>query len=301
IWDDMPYSDALKGIESTNPTYDTQESIYNTVFTLLNDAKSLLGGAPGSVVPGSDDVFFGGDIAAWSRVADALIARARMKQGDLNGAMSAARESFASAEENLIYQYPDANAAGGWFRFNRDREGDIEFHPTLGGILSGLNDTLRLNLFNPTFLTNHPYMVADFPQEMVTYREMQFIIAESDFRMNGGTQDGYDAYIHGIKASFARCGFTEEQADAYIAQPEIGKGVGNLTLEDIMIQKYIGMYLQPEAYNDWRRTGIPSLVPVSGNAVPVRWHYASDEYLFNSNSPSEAEVNIFTDKVGWNR
>ena len=61
------------------------------------------------------------------------------------------------------------------------------------------------------------------------------------------------------------------------------------------------MYLQPEAYADWRRTDIPALVPVSGTAVPVRWHYSSDEYLFNSSSPSEGDVNIYTDKVAWDQ
>ena len=301
VWDNMPYSDALKGVESTNPSYDTQESIYNVVNSSLNEAITLLNGAPGPVAPGSDDVYYGGVASTWALAANALKARAALKANDYSGAMAAAKASFGSADDNLAFQYPDANAATGWFRFNRDRTADIEFHPHLGGLLTSFNDTLRLNLWNPLFTTEHPYMVPDFLMELATYREMQFIIAECDFRLNGGTAEGHTAFRNGIAAAYARCGFTEDQSTAYMAQSIVDPGVGNLTLEQIMTQKYIAMYLQPETYSDVRRTNIPELTPVSGNAVPVRWHYGSNEYLFNSNSPSEADVNIFQDKVGWNR
>jgi len=300
VWDDMPYSDALQGIDATNPTYDTQSAIYAAIYSLLDEGLMLLGGAPGALTPGGEDVFYGGDIANWMKAAHAIKARGLLKDKDYAGAMSEAMQAFESAAENMSYQYPDINAAGGWFRFNRDRTGDIEFHPTMRALLTGLNDTDRLAVMDQVFITDHTYLVPDFLQELITYREMQFIIAEADVR-TGGSQTGYDAYLAGIKASFVRLGLGDDEYNAYIAQEDINPGVGNLTLETVMTQKYIAMFLQPENYSDWRRTGIPALTPVSGTAIPVRWHYSSDEYLFNSNSPSETEVNIFADKVGWNR
>ena len=57
----------------------------------------------------------------------------------------------------------------------------------------------------------------------------------------------------------------------------------------------------PEAYNDWRRTGIPSLTPELGTKIPVRWNYPSTEYQFNTSAPLESTVDIFEDRVGWNR
>ena len=302
VWDDMPYTDALKGVASINPTFDTQASIYTALYALLDEAIALFNGPAGAVVPGSEDVFYGGDISLWEKAAHGIIARGKMKDNDYNKALSEAQASFTSSSENLGYQYPDLNAAGQWYRFNRDRTGDIEFNPTMRALMTELNDTVRLGVMDNTFIIDHPYMVADFFQELITFREVQFIIAEVDVRNNsGGTQAGYDAYLAGIKAGFEELGLDEAAYDAYVAQPEIGVGVGNLTLELVMTQKYIAMFLQPEVYSDWRRTGIPALSPVSGSTIPVRWHYGANEYLFNTNSPSETEVNIFTDKVGWNR
>jgi len=86
----------------------------------------------------------------------------------------------------------------------------------------------------------------------------------------------------------------------YVAQADVDPGEGNLTLEHIMIQKYIAMFLQPETYSDYRRTNIPDLVPVSGSIVPVRWDYPSDEYLFNTNL-TEGAIDFYNDRVWWNR
>ena len=68
-----------------------------------------------------------------------------------------------------------------------------------------------------------------------------------------------------------------------------------------MTQKYIGMFLQPEVYSDYRRTNIPDLQPVSGANVIVRWDYPATENLFNSNAPAAGSVNVYADRVGWNR
>lgn len=300
VWDDIPYSEAFKGVDNINPTFDAQSEIYRIIFDRLDSAISLFAGPSGSVSTGSEDVFYGGDVAAWEKAAHAIKARGFMKLGDFNQALQEAGKSFTGAADNMSYQYPDANNAGPWYRFNDGRTGDIEFHPTMRQIMTDLNDVDRLGLWDQTFITSHPYMIASWVQEVITYREMQFIIAEADFRATGGSQVGYDAYLAGIKASFERCGFGDTEYNAYIANAAIDKGVGNLTLEDIMIQKYIALYLDPEVYSDWRRTGIPSLTPVSGTTIPVRWHYSANEYLFNANI-TETDVNIFTDKVGWNR
>ena len=301
VWDDMPYTDAFKGLETTNPSYDKQADIYVAIYRLLSEGITLLEGPSGSVTPGGDDVFFGGDVAAWIKAAKATQARGLLHQGKYDEAMATAMASFESAADNWAFQYPDANAAGQWYRFNRDRTGDLEFHPTMRTLMTDLNDTLRLAIYDNPFTTDdHPFLVADFLQELVTYREMQFLIAEVDVRNTaGGTQAGYDALVNAVRASFERVGLSAADADTYIADNV--PAMGSLTLEDVIKQKYIGMFVQPEVYSDWRRTGYPTISPTSGENVPVRWHYSSDEYLFNTNSPNENSVNIFTDKVGWDQ
>ncbi|NJC27445.1 SusD/RagB family nutrient-binding outer membrane lipoprotein [Neolewinella antarctica] len=300
VWDDMPYTEATGGLDNLSPVFDSQESIYAASLALIDRSITLLEGDGGPIVPGGDDVYYGGSATQWAKAARALRARTILKQGDLDGAAALASSSFESAADNLAFQYPDANNPGQWSRFNRDRTGDLEFHPQFGDLLTSLDDTMRLNVLNPTFNPSHPYLIAAFNQELITYREMQFIIAEASLDADDDDDDsGYEAYLNGIRASFDRLGLSEDDYDNYVGQDNIGVGADNLTLENVMTQKYIALYLQPEAYSDWRRTDIPNLEPTNGNIIPVRWHYSQDEYLFNTNAPNENDVNIYTDNVGW--
>lgn len=301
VWDDMPYEEAFQGLDFLNPKYDSQESIYRNIYKFLDEGISLLEGATGSASPGDDDIINEGDILKWIKAARAIRARGLMHEKKYQEAMDEAIASFESADDNLNYQYPDANSGANWYRFNRDRTGDIEFHPSMRGIMFGLNDTLRLERLDVTFNEDHPYLVPDFNEDLISYRETQFIIAEADFRLNsGGTSIGHNAMLNGIRASFFKFGLGETEYLSFINSGVI-PSIGNLALEDIMIQKHIAMFLQPESYSDYRRTGIPTLFPVSGLNIPVRWNYSADEYQFNSNAPDESTVNIYEDRVGWNR
>ena len=44
VWDDMPYSEAFQGIDNLHPKFDTQASIYEVIFNLLDKAVILLSG-----------------------------------------------------------------------------------------------------------------------------------------------------------------------------------------------------------------------------------------------------------------
>ncbi len=298
VWDNIPYSEALVGFDNPSPKYDSQSKIYEIINTRLDEAISLFQGNQGPVSPALGDVIYAGDIEKWSKTAYAIRARGKLHLKDYSGAASDAL-AYTSSSDNFSYQYPDENAAAQWYRFNRDRTGDIEFSPTMRALMNSTQDTNRLNVIDNTFETNHPYLVADFNQELVTYREMQFIIAEASAR-GANDQAGYNAYMNGIKSSFARLGLGDAEFNEYITQAGVDPGVGNLTLEGVMKQKYVAMFLQSEAYSDWRRTGFPTIFPTSGNAVPVRWDYPSSEYLYNENI-SNGDISIFTNRVGWNQ
>jgi len=72
-WGDIPYSEALKGLDveaSLTPVYDTQESVYNALIAELEDANSML--TSSSLNFGSGDVVFGGDPMAWKKFANSL-------------------------------------------------------------------------------------------------------------------------------------------------------------------------------------------------------------------------------------
>lgn len=294
VWGDMPYTAAGQGTANLSPEFDDQAGvIYPAIKSLLEDAIDLFDDESGPIAPGNDDVLYGGDTDKWTMAAHAILARYYLHLGDDANALAHAKMSFGSRADNLGYKYPGAGNDAPTYGFNDVRQGDLEFHPTMRGIMSNLNDTDRLSVLDNTFDASHPYFTADQRNDLITYREMQFIIAETS---TGAEQ--HTAYINGIRAAFAELGLGDTEADAYIAQMEVDPGVGNLTEDHIMIQKYIAMFAEPEAHADWRRTGIPSLTPVAGSAIPRRWFYPENEYLFNENAPAR-DPDLLFKRVDW--
>ena len=300
VWGDIPYTESALGIENINPVFDGQTTvIYPEIFALLTSAKSDLAGSDGGLAIGSDDVIYSGNISKWVLAANAIIARGYLHLGDYNQALTNAQNSLTSASDNLSFTYSDTKPAP-WHRFNDGRTGDIEFHPFLRGIMTTLNDSIRLKQWDQTFLTSHPYLKANYQQDLISYREVQFIIAECLARTNGNEAAIETAYLNGIKASFIETGLTEADYDSYVAQTEINPGGSNLDLEDhILTQKYISLFIQPEVFNDVRRNDFPVLTPTSGSQIPVRWNYSADELLFNSNAPEDGATTLFSPRDGW--
>ena len=296
-WGTIPYTTAASGIEEINPTFDSQESIYTEVFNLLASGSSLLAGSDGGFAVGNDDVIYGGDTSKWTKAASAIKARAHLHLGQYAEALAAAKASFASQDDSMTYTFGTTQQAG-WWRFNDGRTGDIEFHPYLRGLMTDLNDTDRLTVWDQTFITSHPYMLPNYEQAYISYREIQFIIAECLSRTGGSAAEMETAYLNGIKASFLETGLTEAEYDTYVAQAAVNPGGASLDLEDhILTQKYIGLFIQPEVFNDLRRNDFPALVPTSGSQIPVRWNYSGDEILFNPNVP--AGTTLFTPRNSW--
>ena len=296
-WGNIPYTTAATGIDEINPTFDSQESIYTEVFNLLASGSSLLAGSDGGFAVGNDDVIYGGDTSKWIKAASAIKARAHLHLGQYAEALAAAKASFTSQDDSMTYTFGTTQQAG-WWRFNDGRTGDIEFHPYLRGLMTDLNDTDRLAVWDQTFITSHPYMLPNYEQAYISYREIQFIIAECLKRTGGSAAEMETAYLNGIKASFLETGLTEAEYDTYVAQAAVNPGGASLDLEDhILTQKYIGLFIQPEVFNDLRRNDFPDLVPTSGSQIPVRWNYSGDEILFNPNVPTG--TTLFTPRNSW--
>ena len=298
VWGDAPYTEAGLGSTNDNPAYDDHATvIMPAIQTLLTDALTLFDGAAGPITPGSDDVIYGGDIDKWKLAAHGILARYHLRLGNNASALAEAKMSFTSRADNMGYQYPGAGNDAPWFGFNDVRLGDLEFNPVMGGIMTGLNDTDRLAVMNPTFDADHPYLTATQQVDLVSYREMQFVIAET----STDAAEQHAAYLAGILASFEELDLGMTEYDAYVAQAAIDPGAGNLTMEQIMTQKYIAMFVQPEAFTDWRRTDIPSLTAVpesTSNVIPRRWFYPENEYLFNDNAPARDDDLLFQ-RVDW--
>ncbi len=173
--------------------------------------------------------------------------------------------------------------------------------------------------------TSHSYIL--------TYPEMCFIKAEILF--NKGDKNGaYTAYTNGIKAhfelmnqklaewqgagycttakgfdvSFAYAPIPQGEIDAYMRSAAVKQSAGDLTLSDIMMQKYIAMGPDMQKWNDVRKynywrdgvyTEMSAPLYRTANAVgfdanpskqtyyPRRWMHSTHETNYNSTNVNE--------------
>ena len=309
LWGDAPNSDALRGAAATQPKYDTQEAIYTAMNALLDKALGNLTGTASVLKPGSDDFIYGGNLSKWTKAAWGLKARIaihRVKRDAAAGAVAidAVSKAMASNGDDMQFAFGAAETEGNpWYQFNTQR-GDIAVGPKLAELMNATNDPRRPLFGVPDStgaLTTESgmgdlYSGINEAAPTQTYTEMKFIEAEAKSRIGDGP-GAHAAYIAAVKASLERSGVAAADVTAYLAQPSVDPGAANLTLANIMTQKYIAMYTQPESFTDWRRSGVPALTPVSGSNVPRRFPYPLSERLYNgANMP--ADLTIF-DRVWW--
>lgn len=113
---DMPYSEAMKGLDNLKPKYDTQKSIYTAMLTELDAALTSMDASKLNVF-GSADPYFQGDVAKWKRFGYTLMGRLGMRLSEVEPATAktwvekAAAGGMMAAFSDIAYlKY--ANATG---------------------------------------------------------------------------------------------------------------------------------------------------------------------------------------------
>lgn len=304
LFGDAPYSEAFQGTELIEPSFDSQEDIYNAIFALISEAKTDLEGDNGGFAPGSEDLMYGGDISKWIKFLNVLEARGQLHLAKRNGASAytdalaaLSAGGFDSAEDNGSIQFGEsATTAAPWYQYIQQRD-DIEVGGRFKTLMQSLSDP-RDSTYGAPLELPHPIFAINRNVPILTYTEAKFIEAECEFNANGAAA-AHQAYLDAIAASFDESGQSGDYA-AYVSNTDVDPGAANLTLEHIMTQKYIAMFGNYESFSDWRRTNIPDLEadPNTGANVPRRLPYAENEILSNTNTPSPADVTIFS-RVWW--
>lgn len=308
LFDDIPYSEAFLGTENLTPAYDSQESIYTAVIQLLNDGKADLDQAAAPISPGGDDLIYGGDVDMWTMTANVLLARAYIHLGNVSAtnygnALTAlgteGTDSYGSNGDDAEFPFgtsPTEQAP--WFQFN-DQRGDITHEGYMYDLMVSIGDPRLTGYIDTTgggFLMGPAYGSPNSSWPFATYVEAKFIEAEAAFQ-TGNLARAADAHNAAVTAGLDKWGISDP---AYLAA-EASETAGTITLEKIMTHKYIGMFTSPEAYNDWRRTGIPALSPVTGatmTTIPVRMPYPLSENNYNPNVPAGKTL---VDNVWWDQ
>lgn len=227
----------------------------------------------------------------------------------------------------LDFEVPFGSAVGNRnpiFDFNNNlRTGDMMLSSRLYALSKSLNDTLRLSKFftKPANASNtftafdngstaaapalaarskyNTYLTGtiggEAPIRLLTFFQVNFILAESALILNtAGVANTY--YQAGIMASMQKVGMTAAEITAYFASnPTVVNLTGTMAQmrNQIMTQKYIAWIGNGiEAYNDYRRTGLPVLaLPLNAqgdnpNVIPTRLPYTPAELARNPNAPN---------------
>jgi hypothetical protein len=127
----------------------------------------------------------------------------------------------------------------------------------------------------------------------MSYEELKFIEAEVAFR-NSDKTTAAASYNEAVRANLQRT----VGSTTYLAT--VMKSAATVTLKDIIVQKYIALFLDPEVWTDWRRTGYPVLTAPANNslngALPRSVYYPSSEVRYNKNTPANTTL---TRRVWW--
>lgn len=126
-WGDVPYSEALQGVDNFTPVYDSQESIYEDLFAELKEAVDLI--ESGSI---ANDIIYNGDMGKWRKLANSIRMLMALRLSEVAPAVAEAEFNDAmedgvleSNDDNLVFQHlSEANNQNYWFGqiVNQNRE-----------------------------------------------------------------------------------------------------------------------------------------------------------------------------------
>jgi hypothetical protein len=145
---------------------------------------------------------------------------------------------------------------------------------------------------------------------LMSYSELKFLTAEAallgwistdatkeyraaveasldQYQIANGGKTVYNTKNHALEAFDKATFLTKKETDFTAAASTSSK------LEVIMTQKWVALWMTPEFWFDWRRTGLPHLeknvvAGTNGSKIPVRLIYGTDEYILNQSGVEEA-------------
>jgi hypothetical protein len=320
FWGDVPYTEALLGSDFPNPSYDSQEDLYNIMFDLLDRAIVDLNAENSVFSPGADDIFYNGDLSRWINAARVLEARLhlRLTKRDPNAATAAAEAlnlgSFSSDSEELLYPYlgtgEDRNPIFAFYENTPQSLVDTAFI----ALVEERADPRIDFLFRTIPFTGGNRKPGDYyssnnsPIRLISFVEQLFLRTEIALR-NG---DGQAATLleEAITYSMDELSdgeITAQQISDYISQNATLSGNFEADLEIVMTEKYIALFTTIETWADYRRTGYPELEPNEGGTtvsnpngeIPRRLIYPQSERLRNTNFPQPAPN--MQDRFWWDQ
>lgn len=307
LWENVPYKSSDNQLTNFSPPYDTQEDVYKSIQTLLDNAIVDLSKTESLFKPGNDDIIFKGNISNWLKTAHTLKARYLLHTAKKSGATSytaildALSKGIKANTEDFQLIYTDRNFNPWYSVALSNNTGNLtttfggQFMNLMNGTIQGIVDP-RVSLLawktsttDPVFKGTNPgtgsganttyndrtaFFGWNFallaPMQMITFAEAKFIEAEVRFLQNGnkGNTESYNAYLDGIRANMSKIGVASANINTFTTHSNIGVGADKLSISNIITEKYKALFLNPEVWTDLRRYDYNTSV-LPGLALPA--------------------------------
>jgi hypothetical protein len=344
LWGPVPYSQAWGGTLNTLPAYDSQESIYRDIIAKLDTANTLLNvdGDPilGDILFNNNIMAWKKfanslKLRLLLRMSGRDAAFATTEMGKIIGDPSI-YPIFESNDDNAALQYLGSFPNNNPVNENRKTRDDHRISKTLidmqwanspkadwrvaiyanlddndtwegmpNGLTSSQAASYNENGIKYTSKLGSYFTAATAPGMLMSYAELQFILAEAAFKgyISGDAETFYYAGIYGsysqygdaLVAAVDDAGYLESPewdsdslAADFIANDIYGWDAAN-GMELIATQRWVATFDQGlQSFIEWRRTGYPVLTPavegMNGGKIPVRFPYPTDEAARNPTS-----------------
>jgi hypothetical protein len=110
-YNNVPYSQAFKGLAYITPVYDDASTIYDNLLVQLDAAITLINSNASAANPGSADIMFAGNMTNWKKFANSLKLRIAIRQYTNLPAKDAALKTSIAATATEGYLTSDAAGA----------------------------------------------------------------------------------------------------------------------------------------------------------------------------------------------
>ncbi|MGZ8543786.1 MAG: SusD/RagB family nutrient-binding outer membrane lipoprotein [Flavisolibacter sp.] len=330
---DIPYSEALE-INTLQPKYDNQKTIYTDLLNRLNAAIADLDDASGSF--GNADLVYGGDVEMWQKFANSFKVKMGMTIADDDNTLArstvesaVAAGVFTSNADNAVFQYqtspPNTNPV--WTDLVQSGRKDFVVTNTIVNKMETLNDP-RIDDFFSFDNTGSNYsggipgagnnfatfskpadaiQAPEFPALLLSYDEVEFFLAEAAQRGYNVGGTAIQHYNNAVTASIIYWGGTTTEATAYLLQPSVMYDPVNWKSR-IGEQKWLALYNRGwDAWIEWRRLDAPAIVapPTAVSATPLRYTYPIPEQNLNTANYNAASSAVggdaVTTKLFWDK
>ena len=351
IYGDIPYSEAGQGYTNgiLKPKYDAQQDIYMDMLKELEEAVAQIGAS--TTMGSSDLIFQGNTTKwkAWGNSMMLRLAM-RLTKADSATAKAWAENAVAagtmtSNDHIAMVQHTDGPAS-----INKNGHGEVwqaDGNARMSKtFMDWMKDDPRLTVLaqrtsdgsnavadligmpngsdgnsvpdSSIYASLHDNLKGtDVPMVFHSYAEVRFLKAEMAFRGWSVPGDAKTHYEAGVKAAMQMLGtiypkttpITDVQVADYLAAKPYDASKGwEMISEQYWAATLLNEY---ESYNNWRRTGYPTLTPinydgnVTGGTIPRRLIYPVSEQATNGENYGAAVArqgaDNFTTRIWWDK